>query len=111
MVSITGLSESIRTTSSDKLLRTISLNKMHNSLIDLFSDRTAIDNDNGTNDEDVFKVLRYSDCLSLNDESTIKFHQSQHQQSDVFDEQRQIWIDEHINPIEDDLFIPRSDAQ
>ena len=37
------LSESIRTIASDKLLNDVSLKRMHNSLMNLFCDRTAID--------------------------------------------------------------------
>lgn len=108
-----SLSSSIRTIASAKLLRTISLSRMHNSLLDLFVDKNAIDESvNLFADEDgVMQTLRYMHCLSLNDEKTIAFNQSWKQQDYVFDEKRQIWIDSYIDTINDDLFIPRDDAQ
>ena len=63
MNSVVSVASNIRTIASDKLLKNVSLKRMHNSLIELFVDRTAIDNDNGTNDEDVFEVLRYLNLL------------------------------------------------
>ena len=111
MDSVIGISENVRTISAAKLQRKISLIRMHNSLIDLFCDRTAIDTSlSRFNDEDVFETLRYNHCQALNDERTIKFNQGWKQPNDVFDEKRQIWIGETIDPIKDDLFIPRDDA-
>ena len=108
-----GLAESIRTISAGKLQRNISLSRMHHTLIDLFVDRTAIDTTLAgfVNDEDVLETLRYMNCLSLNDERTIKFHQSWKQDSYVFDEKRQIWIDGIVDAEKDDMFIPRDDVQ
>ena len=107
-----GLSSSIRTNCSEVLSRKISLVKMHHGLMDLFVDRTKIDTSlrRFMNDESLNKSMQYSRCKSLNDERTIKFNQSCKQESDVFDETRQIWIDEFIDPINDDMFIPRDDA-
>ena len=108
-----GLSSSIRTNCSEVLSRTVSLDEMHNSLIVLFVDRTNVDTSLARlmDDESLNKSMQYSRCKSLNDERTIKFNQSCKQESDVFDETRQIWIDEFIDPINDDMFIPRDDAQ
>ena len=102
-----SLSSSIRTISSDKLLRTISIPRM------LFVDRTKKENPLFSDDdkEQLDKVLKFNHCLSLNDERTIAFNQGWKQEDDVFDESRQIWISGHINPIEDDVFIPRDDVQ
>ena len=108
-----GLSSSIRTNCSEVLSRIVSLDEMHNSLIVLFVDRTNVDTSLARlmDDESLNKSMQYSRCKSLNDERTIKFNQSCKQESDVFDETRQIWIDEFIDPINDDMFIPRDDAQ
>lgn len=102
------LATAIRTNCAERLLRTISIQRMHYSLMDLFVDRTAIETSLfERNKESILKNLSYSHCLSLNDERTIKFNQSWKQQDDVFDEKRQIWISNTVNPIEDDLFIQR----
>lgn len=108
-----SLASEIRTSVGDKLSRNVSLVKMHNSLSELFVDRTSIDTSlRRLFDEDKMKKsMQYSHCKSLNDERTIKFNQTCKQESDVFDEDRQIWIDEFVDPINDDLFIPRDDAQ
>lgn len=113
MNNVIGLAESIRTSTSDKLHNNISLSRMHNSLVDLFLDRTAINKSVNLfdNSDGVKKTLRYIHCKDLNDERTIKFHQSWKQKDDVFDEKRQIWISRFIDTINDDLFIPRDDAQ
>lgn len=113
MVSITGLSKSIRTIASDKLLRTLSLTKMQRSLNELFVDWNTKDNPRTLfeDNDGVMKVMQYNHCQTLNDERTIAFHQSWKQADDVFDEKRQIWISAHIDAEKDDMFIPRSDAQ
>ena len=80
-------------------------------MIDLFDDRTKKNNSMFINGDDAFESLKFTHCQSLNDKSTIKFHQRFKQENDVFDESRGIWISEHIDPINDDLFIPRDDAQ
>lgn len=107
------LSENIRTIASDKLQRNVSLKRMQRKLNELFVDWKT--KENPTNlfekDDGIRKVMKYNRCESLNDARTIKFHQSWKQDSYVFDETRQIWIDEHIDPINDDMFIPRDDAQ
>lgn len=107
------LSSSIRTIASDKLLRTISIPRMQRKLNELFEDETEKENKASLfgDDDAVNQSLKFMHCNSLNDERTIKFHQGWKQESDVFDEKRQIWISEHIDPIEDDLFIPRDDSQ
>lgn len=106
-------SSSIRTISSDKLQRTFSIPGMQRNLIGLFDDGTEKDNVNlfESEKEHFKKSLRFMNCQSLNDERTIEFHQRWKQESDVFDESRQIWIDKYIDPIKDDMFIPRDDAQ
>ena len=113
MDSAIGLAESIRTISSDKLQRTISISRMKRKLIELFVDRTKTESPLFSNDdkEEIKQVLKFNNCLSLNDERTIAFNQGWKQEDDVFDESRQIWISGHINPIEDDVFIPRDDVQ
>lgn len=115
MVSVIGLSESIRTNSSANLTRNISLKKMHRKLNEVFVDWNAkdiSDSDSPFGDGDaVLELSRYYHCQCLNDERTIKFHQGFKQDSYVFDETRQIWIDECIDTEKDDLFIPRDDAQ
>ena len=107
------LSESIRTMASDKLLKNVSLNRIHNCLIDLFLDRTVNDTPINLldNEDGVKKTLRFIHCQNLNDEKVIKFNQNWKQADDVFDEKRQIWIDRFIDTEKDDLFIPRDDAQ
>ena len=112
MDSVIDISENVRTISAGKLQRTISLNRMQNSLNDLFVDRTAINqNRNLLESDKMLENLRFMHCQSLNDERTIKFHQGWKQADDVFDEDRQIWISPHIDVEKDDLFIPRDDAQ
>lgn len=107
-----GMASTIRTSCAEMLARKRSIKRMQNSLIELFVDRTKDDKpvnlfDNGK----IRQILRYSHCKSLNDKKIIEFHQSFKQEDDVFDEDRQIWISSHIDPIKDDLFIPRDDAQ
>lgn len=111
MNNVVGVASQIRTNTGAKLLRKISLDIMENSLIGLFIDRTNDDTSlrNCFNDDKMMEILKCGDCLSLNDERTIKFHQNWKQDSYVFDESRQIWYDSNINPITDDLFIPRDD--
>lgn len=106
------ISSSIRTNSSDKLSRKISFVKMHNSLIDLFIDRTAIDTSLNLfgDKEAILETMRYNNCKHLNDDRTIEFNQSWKQEDDVFDEDRQIWIDRYIDVERDDMFVPRDDA-
>lgn len=89
-----GLSSSIRTNCSEVLSRKISLVKMHHSLIDLFVDRTKIDTSlrRFMDDESLNKSMQYSRCHSLNDDSYS-------------------WDFDGIDPIKDNLFIPRDDAQ
>lgn len=107
------LSSSIRTIASDKLQRTISIPKMQRKLNELFDDRTGKDSNISLfgSDDDVKESLRYMHCQDLNDERTIAFNQGWKQSDDVFDEKRQIWISGTIDPINDDMFIPRDDAQ
>lgn len=106
------LSSNIRTIASDKLLAKIPLTTMQRTLIDLFMDRTKRNQVNLFDNKDDFKrVMKYNHCLHLNDERTIAFNQNWKQEDDVFDESRQIWIDRFIDPINDDMFIPRDDAQ
>ena len=85
-------------------------NTLDTNLLDLFVDRRSIDTSfrrfMGKNED----TPRYRHCLCLNDEKTIKFHQSFKQDSDVFDEKRQIWVSAYVNLVEDDLFIPRDDV-
>ena len=105
------LSSSIRTNTGAKLLKNISLDKMHNSLIGLFIDKTKNETPNNLFDNgEVKKILSYSHCKHLNDKRTIEFKNSLRQDDDVFDETRQIWISRHIDPEKHDLFIPRDDA-
>ena len=111
MNDIVGVASQIRTNTGAKLLRKISLDRMENSLMDLFVDRTKQDTVNRLNSEDgIRKVLKYSHCQRLNDARRIEFGNSFKQADDVFDEKRQIWIDKYIDPIKDDLFIPRDDS-
>ena len=113
MNNVFDVASEIRTNTGAKILRKISLEKMHYHLMDLFQDRTKIDEQVNLldNEDGIRQTLRYIHCKNLNDERTIKFHQGWKQESDVFDEKRQIWIDSFIDPINDDLFIPRSDAK
>lgn len=68
MNNIIGLSETIRTIASDKLLKNISLKRMHYYLMDLFHDRTNIDTSifGRFADEDTKKHAKYTDCLNFN---------------------------------------------
>ena len=108
-----ALASEIRKSVGDKLSRNISLLKMHNSLSELFVDRTSIDTSLARffNDDTLEQSMKFHHCQCLNDERTIKFHQSLKQDDDVFLESKQIWIPKTIDPIKDDLFIPRDDAQ
>ena len=108
-----ALASEIRTRTGERLLRKISLVKMHYSLIDLFVDRTDIDTSlRRLFDKDgIDKAMQFSNCQYLNDERTINFHQGLKQDGDVFLESKQIWIPSSVDPIKDDLFIPRDDAQ
>ena len=111
MNDVVGVASQIRTNTGAKLLRDISLDRMQNSLLDLFMDRNKQDKVNLLADEDgIRKVMRYSNCLHLNDARTIEFCNSFKQADDVFDEKRQIWIDRFIDTEKDDLFIPRDDS-
>lgn len=107
------VSSTIRTNCAERLLRKISLKTMQRKLNELFVDWQEQENKtNLLEDNDgLRKVMKYNRCESLNDERTIEFHQSWKQDSYVFDETRQIWIDENVDPINDDMFIPRDDAQ
>jgi len=111
MNSVVSVASNIRTIASDKLLKNVSLKRMHISLIDLFVDRTAIDSEiNLIGNDKMLENLRYMHCQSLNDERTIAFHQGWKQADDVFDEQRQIWIPNTVDVEKDNMFIPRADA-
>ena len=91
------------------MLRTVSLVKMHNSLSELFVDRTKVDL--GMNiDDDVEDMMRYNRCKHLNDERVISFNQRFKQEHDVFNEDLGIWIDGNIDVEKDNCFIPRDDA-
>ena len=109
MNNVVGVASQIRTNTGAKLLREISLKTMKRKLIDLFKDRTSDKPVNLFNDDKIRKVMQYKRCKSLNDKRKIEFHQSCIQDSDVFDESKQIWIPNSVNPINDDLFIPRND--
>lgn len=65
------LSSSIRTIASDKLLRNISIVRMHNSLVGLFTDRTAIDTSFGRffKKENITQFDVWQECLYLHDET------------------------------------------
>ena len=106
------LSSLIRTIASDKLQKNVSLSRMQRKLIELFVDWNK--KENSTNlfekDDGIKRVMKYNNCESLNDERTIKFNQRFKQTGDVFDETRQIWISEFVDPIEDDMFMSRDDA-
>ena len=105
------LSSSIRTNTGAKLLKEISLDKMHNSLMGLFVDKTKNETRINLFDKDeVKKTLAYNHCKSLNDKRTIEFHQSFKQEYYVFNEKRKIWISRYIDSEKDDLFIPRDDV-
>ena len=99
-----SLASEIRINVSERLSRNV-----HDKLLELFVDRTSIDTSfrrlMGKNED----TPRYDHCLYLNDEKTIKFHQSFKQDSDIFDEKRQIWVSDSVDLVEDDLFIPRDD--
>ena len=90
------LSSSIRTNCSEVLSRKISLVKRHNSLIDLFVDRTEVDTTlrRFMDDESLNKSMQYSRCKSSNDD-----HDSYSCDGD------------DVDSIKCDLFIPRDDAQ
>ena len=112
MNNIVGVASQIRTNTGAKLLRKISLDRMKRKLNEFFVDW----NNDNNNSNSVFgdadgirKVMRYSNCLHLNDARTIEFCNSFKQADDVFDEKRQIWIDRFIDTEKDDLFIPRDD--
>ena len=106
-----GVASQIRTHTGAKLLRSVSLKRMENSLMDLFIDRNNDDTVNRLINEDgIRKVLRYSHCKRLNDKRRIEFNNSCKQANDVFDETRQIWISPNVDPMKDDLFIPRDDV-
>ena len=105
------LSSSIRTNTGAKLLKEISLDKMHNNLMGLFVDKTKNETRiNLFDNDEVKKTLAYSHCKSLNDKRTIDFHQSTKQEYYVFNEKRKIWISRYIDSEKDDLFIPRDDV-
>lgn len=107
-----GMASTIRTSCAEMLARKRSIKRMQNSLIELFVDRTKDDKPVNLFDNNKIKqTLRYSHCKSLNDKRTIDFNQSFKQEDDVFDEDRQIWISSYMDPVKDDLFIPRDDAQ
>lgn len=99
-----SVASEIRLKVKDKLANTPTTN-----LLNLFVDRTSIDTSfrrfMGVNNDNP----RYDHCLCLNDEKTIKFNQNLKQDSDVFDEKRQIWVGGTVDLVEDDLFIPRDD--
>lgn len=91
------LSTAIRTNCAERLLRTISIPRMHNSLSELFVD--SIKNETSlfeSKKEHFMMVMKYNNCLHLNDERTFEFNQRFKQSYDVYD---------------DNLFIPRDDAQ
>lgn len=95
-----SISSSIRTNSSDVLLRKVSIVRMQKSLAGLFTDRTAIDTSlrRFFNEDNLKQTFAYNDCLKLNDEDTINFYNSTKQSSDRL-------IDESHN-----LFIPFEDG-
>ncbi len=100
------LSESIRTIASDKLLRTFSLQRMYNNLIDLFVDRTSIDTSLlGRIDFDVDKWNKYNDCLHMNDKETIAFNNRLPQSDDVFDEVSGNYYPSNLD-FNNNMFIP-----
>lgn len=110
MNNFVGVASQIRTNTGAKLLRKISLDRIQNSLMELFEDRTKQKTNLFADEDGIRKVLRYSNCLHLNDARTIEFGNSFKQANDVFDEKRQIWIDRFIDTEKDDLFIPRDDS-
>ena len=99
------LASEIRINVNKRLSRNV-----YDKLLELFVDRTSIDTSfrrfMGKNEN----TPRYSHCLCLNNEKTIKFNQSFKQDSDIFDEKRQIWVSDSVDLVEDDLFIPRDDV-
>ena len=117
------LASKLRTNTGERLTRNISLARIHNSLSELFVDRTNIDSSSlgrfvdmefenriylspgDAVDENKITILNYNHCLHLNDEKTIK-----HNSKDVFDESRQIWIPHEVDVVKDNMFIPRSDT-
>ena len=90
------LATAIRTNCAERLLRTISIQRMHYSLMDLFVDRTAIDTSlrRYFSEDAIEQILVYNDCLKLNDENTIDFNNS--------------FSDSGMNPIDENhnMFIP-----
>ena len=106
-----ALASKVRTKTGERLKRNISMLKMRNSLFDLFVDRTSIDTSLARffDDETLEQSMKFHHCQCLNDERTIKFHQGLKQDDDVFLESKQIWIPRTVDPINDDLFIPRED--
>ena len=70
------LSAKIRTNAAGVLSRKISLQLMHNSLNDLFVDRTAIDTSlrRLMTKENIEKTIVYNDCMAFNDKDTIEFN-------------------------------------
>ncbi len=101
----------IRTKSCERLLTrtSISPDTLNTNLLGLFIDRKSIDTSFrrffGRNKD---RPL-YRHCQSLNDARTIDFHQRVKQESDVFDEKRQIWIPNYVDLETDDLFIPKEE--
>lgn len=95
MIRVINLSSTIRDNINAKLSKEISLDGMHNSLTNLFIDRTKIDTSlrRLMNDDLIRLNLIYSDCMSLNDESKIKFNKS-------------LPMNERVNK-EHDMFIPK----
>lgn len=79
---------------------------MHNILIGLFVDRTAIDTSffgGFAFDYDKWKV--YSDCLHLNDKNTIDFNNRLPQSDDIFDEDTGNYYPNRVD-FNNDVFIP-----
>lgn len=106
------LASRIRTRTSEKLSTKTNISpvKLHRNIMNMFIDRTSIETSfrrfMGKNKD----TLRYDYCKCLNDKETIQFQQSYKQDGDVFDEKRQIWVSGYVDLVEDDLFIPRDDA-
>lgn len=100
------LSSSIRTVCAERLTRTISIPRMHNSLIDLFVDRTAIDTSLlGRMKSNYDKWQVYNDCLHLNDKNTIDFNNRLPQSNDIIDENTGNYIPSNID-LNNNVFIP-----
>ena len=99
-----SVASQIRIKVKDRLANTLDTN-----LLDLFIDRTSIDTSFGRFMGKNKDNQRYDHCLCLNNEKTIKFHQSFKQDNDVFDEKRQIWVSATVDLVKDNLFIPRDD--